>query len=184
MADIVQEGAPVLRQKAKPVPPELFGTPRLRKMIADMASALEGELDGVALAAPQIALPYRIFIVRYDRIEPPDDQERKAGEKKEPRVGVYINPKIIKTSRRCEEMDEGCLSVRGIYGQTRRHKRATIHAYDEDGHPFTRGAGGILAQVFQHETDHLNGVLFTDHAANLYEVQLEGERENHGEFSH
>ena len=64
-------------------------------------------------------------------------------------------------------MDEGCLSVKTHYGKTKRHERATVRAYDEHGNFFERGAGGILAQAFQHEIDHLNGMLFIDHATDL-----------------
>ena len=66
MKEIVQDGTPVLREIAKPVPEELFGTPELAQIIEDMKKALDPEIEGVALAAPQIAVPYRIFIVRKD----------------------------------------------------------------------------------------------------------------------
>ena len=64
---------------------------------------------------------------------------------------------------------EGCLSVRWLYGKTYRSKKAMIIAYDENGKRFQRGASGLLAQIFQHETDHLKGVLFTDHAKEIKE---------------
>lgn len=164
MSPIVQDGEPVLRKIAQPVPAELFGTPELRGIIQDMAESLDAQPDGVALAAPQIGISRRIFIVRYDRIVPPQDTPLPAD------VGVYINPEFVKSSKRRIEMDEGCLSVRGIYGKTLRHDRATVKAYDADGNPFERGGGGILAQIFQHETDHLNGILFIDHATDMIEV--------------
>ena len=82
---------------------------------------------------------------------------------------VFINPKISKLSRDKDWMPEGCLSVRWLYGKTFRSKKATITAYDENGQKFTRGASGLLAQIFQHETDHLNGVLFIDHAKDVKE---------------
>ncbi|HEX8947283.1 MAG TPA: peptide deformylase [Candidatus Paceibacterota bacterium] len=176
MKEIVQEGTPVLRDIAQPVPKELFGSPELARMLKDMTAALDSAPDGVALAAPQIDLPYRIFIVRYDRILPPGAPEEA---RTTPDVGVYINPKILKTSRRRVEMEEGCLSVRGIYGHTLRHERATISAQREDGSHFTRGGGGILAQIFQHETDHLDGTLFIDHALDLYEFVPEGDAKEH-----
>ena len=163
MASIVQDGDPVLRQTATPVPMELFGTQKLLQIIDDMTEALDGEPDGVALAAPQIGIPYRIFIVRYDRLGP--EREEKPAD-----IGVYINPEFVRSSRRKIPMDEGCLSVRGIYGTTMRHERATVQAKDANGIPFERGGGGILAQIFQHETDHLNGILFTDHASDLAKV--------------
>src|SRR5262245_9743195 len=72
---------------------------------------------------------------------------------------VFINPKISKLSRDKEWTPEGCLSVRWLYGKTHRSKKATVAAYDENGKKFTRGASGLLAQIFQHETDHLDGIL-------------------------
>lgn len=167
MSIIVQDGEPVLRKIAAPVPEELFGTPELKAIIDDMTLTLDGQLDGVAIAAPQIGISYRIFIVRYDRTIAPTPE----GEEDHlPDLGVYINPEFVKSSRRRLEMDEGCLSVRGIYGKTMRNERATIRAYDTEGVLFERGGGGLLAQIFQHETDHLNGILFVDHATDLIEV--------------
>ncbi|MEK9160705.1 MAG: peptide deformylase [Patescibacteria group bacterium] len=165
-AEIVQNGHPVLRATIAEVPESMFGTHELKKMLKEMEVALDGEADGVALAAPQIALPYRIFIVRYDRMVP-----RNEGETPAPEVGVFINPKIIKSSRRRVECDEGCLSVRGVYGKTERYERATVIAYDADGKKFERGGGGILAQAYQHEIDHLDGILFIDHAHDTYTME-------------
>lgn len=165
MVSIVQDGDPALRQIATPVSEEMFGTPELAKMLADMAETLDAQPDGVALAAPQIALSYRIFIVRYDRMDPHHDPEKQVPAE----MGVFINPEIVKSSRAREEMQEGCLSVRGIYGTTVRHPRATVRARDEQGRTFTRGGGGILAQAFQHEIDHLDGILFIDHAVEMHE---------------
>lgn len=160
MKEIVQDGHPVLREIATPVPKELFGTPELAQMLKDMEEALDAQPDGVALAAPQIALPYRIFIVRYDRM--------RAHEEETPaEVGVFINPEFVKLSRRRDVVDEGCLSVRGRYGKTYRHERATVRAQDADGKSFERGGGGLLAQAYQHEIDHLDGILFIDHAEDL-----------------
>lgn len=173
MSVIVQDGAPVLRKLAEPVSEALFGTPELQAILKDMEETLDSQLDGVALAAPQIGISLRIFVVRYDRLVPPPPE----GEPSlNPELGVYINPEFVKSSKRRIEMDEGCLSVRGIYGKTMRHERATVRAQDAEGHTFERGGGGILAQVFQHETDHLNGMLFIDHASDMIEVR----KESHG----
>lgn len=184
MKEIVQDGAEVLRDIAKPVPEGLFGTPELAQIIEDMKEALDPELEGVALAAPQIGVSYRIFIVRKDRtVSPPPIPERDAAVSQDSPARivvaeneVYINPEIIKTSRRRATMDEGCLSVRGIYGTTRRHERVTVRAREVDGSRFERGAGGLMAQIFEHEIDHLNGTLFIDHADHLIET-----RHTHGE---
>lgn len=166
--DIVQEGTQVLRDIAEPIAEREFGGATLAKLLKDMALALDAQPDGVALAAPQIGVSKRIFITREDRMLPPTEEGAPVPP---PTVGVFINPELIRVSRRKEEMDEGCLSVRGIYGRTKRHERATVKAYDADGNSFTRGAGGILAQAFQHEIDHLDGILFIDHAKHLVEAE-------------
>ncbi|MHB8860481.1 MAG: peptide deformylase [Minisyncoccota bacterium] len=174
MKAIVQDGAEVLREIAKPVPEEMFGTLELARIIDDMKKALDPELEGVALAAPQIGISYRIFIVRKDRtIEPPPMQEGVERKPPIPQNDVYINPEIVKTSRRRAKVDEGCLSVRGVYGTALRHERVTIRARAVDGSRFERGGGGLLAQIFEHEIDHLNGILFSDHAEHLIEIKYE-----------
>lgn len=171
MKEIVQDGTPVLRKIAQPVPEGLFSTPELARLITDMEEALDKELEGVALAAPQIDVSYRLFIVRKDRTLP---LKKKVGGALPPipvpEIEIYINPEIVKTSRKRAKTDEGCLSVRGIYGITNRHERVTIKARRPDGTHFERGAGGLLAQIFEHEIDHLNGILFIDHARNLIHV--------------
>jgi len=183
MKEIVQEGAEVLNQVAEPIPDELFGSKKLNQLIEEMAKALDQQIEGVALAAPQVGVPYRLFIVRVDRTLPPPSlntqgstlaqnsqgQTLQAPEPK-PEIEVYINPEIIKTSQKKVEVDEGCLSVRGVYGVTKRHEKVTIRARRIDGSTFQRGGSGLLAQIFEHETDHLNGVLFVEHAKRLVEV--------------
>lgn len=131
-------------------------------MLADMTSALETAHDGVALAAPQIGLPYRIFIVRHDRTIPPPPPSVTPYA---PEVGVYINPEIVRTSRKRQKADEGCLSVRGVYGTTNRPERVTVKAQRADGSRFTKAGTDLLAQIFEHEVDHLNGILFIDRAS-------------------
>ena len=170
---ITQNGDAVLRETTKPVPQELFGTPKLRSILADMFETLAKEADGVALAAPQVGISYSIFVVRYDRMKDPNNSTIDTVTD----TGVFINPVSIKTSRRVVEMPEGCLSVRKLYGTTLRHQQATIKAQDEHGVWFTRGAGGILAQAFQHECDHLEGILFIDHAEDVYEQGAQNHHE-------
>jgi peptide deformylase len=163
---ILQDGAPVLREHAQPVPEELFGSDELAVIVNDLADTLDAESDGVAIAAPQIGIPYRIFVVRYDRTHPPTT-DGEAETIMGPDIGVFINPEFVRSSRRRETMEEGCLSVRGLYGTTLRHERATVRAQDATGARFERGGGGLLAQIFQHEIDHLDGILFTDHAQDI-----------------
>lgn len=157
--EIVQIGEKVLRSKAKPVPKTMFKSPELKQMLGDMKIALDSQKDGVAIAAPQIAIPYRIFLV-----------SEKAYDKKAKDLRlVFINPVIVKQSKKVEVMPEGCLSVRWKYGEVKRSTNTTVEAYDEDGNLFTRVGGGLLSQIFQHEIDHLDGILFVDKAKNIVE---------------
>ncbi len=176
MNSITQVGDEVLRKIAKPVPQTMFGTKELRDIVDNMLYVLDTQPDGVALAAPQISISYRIFVVRYDRlITPPIDDDTAPT----PSIGIFINPKIIRTARKSEGMEEGCLSVRDIYGIVRRLNRATVQAYTVEGEVFVRNGGGILAQAFQHEVDHLNGILFIDHTDNLYRINHDDDVTHH-----
>ncbi len=160
---IVQDGeSAILRAECKKVPKELFGTPELAEMLKSMFHLLAKEHDGVAIAAPQVEIPYQIFVV----------SPSLALAKKEKHL-IYINPKISKKSTETKYMDEGCLSVRWLYGQVRRHTKVSITAYDEKGIKFERSATGLLAHIFQHETDHLSGVLFIDKAIGIVELSQE-----------
>ncbi len=171
MIKIVQKEDKVLRQNSKEIPLDEIKSLKIKKILKEMSVSLKSQDDGVAIAAPQIGYPLRIFIVSgkiFDK-----DFIRGQGlptDKKEiPKDLIFINPKISKLSREKEWVPEGCLSIRWLYGKTHRSKKATITAYDENGKKFTRGASGLLAQIFQHETDHLNGTLFIDHAKDIME---------------
>lgn len=160
---IVQEGASVLRAVAKPVPKKEFGSSKLKRLVARMTKALESEEHGVALAAPQIGVSVRLFIVS-PKIFARENKEEK--ERPAP-VLVFANPEIRRLSRKKQELHEGCLSVAGIYGWIKRHEKATVHAFDIEGRPFTYHGSGLLAEIFQHETDHLDGTLFIDKAGRI-----------------
>jgi len=168
MANIVQRDNPVLRDKAEPVSPDEITTPKIRKIIADMVLAMEEQRDGVAIAAPQIGVPLRIFVVSGSLLALAD--KTYSGEKNNL---VFINPEIIRVSKEKKEMEEGCLSVRWLYGLVKRSTRVTLRAYNEKAEKIERGASGLLAQIFQHEVDHLNGTLFTDKATDLWEMTAE-----------
>lgn len=150
----------MLRAPAGPVPKNLFGSEELGAIIERMVRAVRAEPYGVAIAAPQIGVPYRIFVVRgyvLKHHERNDDDADVA----------FINPTIIRKSKKTGEMSEGCLSVPGVFGTTTRSVRATIRAQTPDGVEFERGGSGLIAQIFQHECDHLDGVLFIDHAHSI-----------------
>lgn len=177
MVVIVQKDDPVLRKIAKPIAVKDIVSAETKKVITDMKKALALQKDGVAIAAPQIGKSVRIFIVAgkvFDRDFESEDYTH------DPKTGhpdvVYINPVIVKASKKSEWKEgEGCLSCRWSYGEVKRHLNVTIEAYDEHGNKNTRGAGGLLAHIFQHEIDHLDGILFIDKARNLHELPPEHE---------
>jgi peptide deformylase len=193
MKKILQTKEPVLRKVAAEVPVGSIKTVKIKKILKEMSEALKSQDDGVAIAAPQIGYSLRIFVVAGKVFGPAFSQQglsereerekeraastpgRDPGEKypgPEPKDVVFINPKISRLSKDKEWLPEGCLSVRPLYGKTFRSKKATVEAYDENGKKFTRGASGLLAQIFQHETDHLNGILFIDHAKDVKEEKI------------
>lgn len=160
---------PVLRSVANPVPPELIGSPRVVALIEEMRALLHKEDYGVALAAPQVGEAVRIFIVSGRALARAAQDEDDESEPTPLPDQVYINPELMSVSRKKIDKHEGCLSVRGQWGMVPRSEKATVRAYDENGVRFTRGASGFLAHIFQHEMDHLEGVLYTDKATELYD---------------
>ena len=157
---ILQKESLVLRETANPVPLREKVLPKTRKLLELMHKTLASSPDGVALAAPQIGVSLQIFVV-----SPKAFAEVKPGEPL-----VYINPVIVRRSRKKVLMEEGCLSVQNVFGLVTRHDKVTVEAYNEVGKKFRRDGSGLLAEIFQHETDHLKGVLFIDSARDLREV--------------
>ncbi len=161
MNKLVPENHPALHQIAEEITEEEFKNGFVTKLISGMRKALkEYNVEGytaVAIAAPQVGIAKRVFIV--------SDQSTKRDSL--PEI-IAINPKIIKTSKKTQIVGEGCLSVPERYGAVERHKNVTIRAKDEYGNIYERGAGGLLSQIFQHETDHLDGTLFVDRANKVW----------------
>lgn len=164
---VVQEGNPILRQKAKAVLKKEIGSDRVTGIIRLMLNRLKEEKHGVAMAAPQMGESLRVFVVSPGVFL--NDAKEKLEEEKTPKHIVYINPTITRRSKKKKEMPEGCLSVRGMYGSVMRHEKVSIAALDEHGTPFTYNASGLLAHIFQHEVDHLDGILYIDKAVTLGE---------------
>ncbi len=189
---IVSDGEhPALREVAKEIAIKDIASERIQKTIESMKKTLATQDDGIGLAAPQIGIPLRIFIVSKKifsgeiRMKAAGDANentnKNAHEKNSEKIGalntklvddaVFINPVIVKESKEKKWMEgEGCLSVRWIYGKVRRSTKVTLRAYNEKGQVVERGASGLLAHIFQHEVDHLNGVLFIDKAKDLEQV--------------
>ncbi len=168
MKEILQRNDPILRKKAVAVPVSEITSPKIRQIIADMSATMAGQKDGIAIAAPQIGVSLRIFVVSGSLLKQADTSY--TGDETNL---VFINPEILKLSRDKKELEEGCLSVRWLYGKVKRSNKATIRAYNEKGEKIERGASGLLAQVFQHECDHLDGILFIDKADAVWEMSEE-----------
>ena len=138
---ILKVGDPVLRKVCRPVD-EI--TPRITRLLDDMIDTMRAA-DGVGLAAPQVGVLRRVVV-----IETPDDG-----------LIELINPKIIAFSGE-QESEEGCLSVPGRWGITKRPMHVTVRALNRKGETFDRTGSGLLAKAFCHEIDHLDGKLYID----------------------
>jgi peptide deformylase len=162
---LVERDSPVLRAVASSVPEKEISGKKISQVIDKMKKAMHAEDDGVAIAAPQVGESLRIFIVKGSAIAMVTE-----GKEKEMADMVFVNPVIVKVSKKTKKMEEGCLSLRYLYGEVPRHEKITIEAFDESGERITAGASGLLAQIFQHEIDHLDGILFTDLAENVRDI--------------
>jgi peptide deformylase len=171
---IVVKGAEILSHKAKEVPKTMFGSPELTSIVKRMSASLRVTEHGVAIAANQIGLPWRIFVVRGFVME----HMARGDEGADALPDVpFINGRLVKLSRKKELMEEACLSVPGYHGNIKRSLQATIKAQAISGEKVERGASGLLAQIFQHETDHLEGILYVEKAEEVFENQKEEEEE-------
>ena len=146
-------GDELLRQKSEPVEEV---TPEIKALAEEMFKTMI-ELQGVGLAAPQVGILKRMFVLIAD-----DDVRR-----------VFINPQIIATSTELSEYEEGCLSIPKVYEKIRRPVKVTVQALNENGKPFTLEADGLLARIIQHEYDHLEGILYIDKGDPFFKFKTE-----------
>ncbi|MGE5464448.1 MAG: peptide deformylase [Syntrophothermus sp.] len=165
---IVTLPEPVLRRKAHPV--SKFDK-NLQAVIDDMVETMR-EAPGVGLAAPQVGLSERLIVVEYYERE--EDEEVENAPKK---VWALVNPEIIKASEETLMGVEGCLSIPNLVGEVERHAMVQVKGLNRHGKPVKVKAEGWLARIFQHEIDHLNGVLFTDRATRVWQPPQEVETE-------
>jgi peptide deformylase len=147
--NIKTEPDPKLRKKSKEVPKKMIKSEEFKELCKDMESTMLLK-DGVGLAAPQIGENIRLIVVN-----------TKQG------VIAMINPELSKKSWAKEWGEEGCLSVPGVFGEVRRHKNVSCKFIGLNGAEKCIEAKGLLARILQHETDHLDGILFIDKAKNL-----------------
>lgn len=156
LREIVTLPDPVLRRKAKPVTD--FG-PDLQRLVDDMIETMRAA-PGVGLAAPQVGVSQRVIVVEY-----PEDEEQEDAPKK---LYVVVNPEIKEISRETEMGIEGCLSLPGLQGEVERALALTVRGRTRRGQPIKIKAKGWMARIFQHEIDHLEGVVFTDRATKVW----------------
>lgn len=161
MAILVPENHPALHAIAEEITAEDFSNGTVAKILKDMKKALLSyKVDGytaVAIAAPQIGVSKRIFMI-----------EDQSNDRDALPTLIAINPRIIKYSKKTHEVGEGCLSIPDYYGLVKRSTNVTLRATDAHGNEYERGAGGLLAQIIQHEYDHLDGILFTERATKVW----------------
>jgi peptide deformylase len=148
----------ILRHKARKVSD--FG-PDLQTLVDDMIETMR-QAPGVGLAAPQVGESSRLIVVEYG-----DDEN----EETPPKLYVLVNPEITRSSEDTVLGTEGCLSIPGIQGDVERLAAITVKGLNRHGRPMTVKAKGWLARIFQHEIDHLDGVLFVDRAEKLWQAE-------------
>lgn len=169
--DVITLGHPTLRQRARKV--TQFG-PELQGLMQDMIETMRAA-PGVGLAAPQVDVSQRVIVVEL----PADEEEGLPAE-----LYAFANPEIVKASRDSEEGLEGCLSIPGYVGEVPRHVEVVVRGQDARGKPQRIRASDFLARVFQHEIDHLDGVLFIDRVtdpAKIRPITAEEAQEEGGE---
>lgn len=156
---IVFLGEPILRQKSKKVHRV---DAYVRQLVDDLLDTVY-DAPGAGLSAPQVGVPLRVIV-----------------NVAEEREHVVINPEIVDESEEIEESDEGCLSIPGWWGPVKRNLRVTVRGLSRTGKPIKIKAEGMEARCFQHEIDHLNGVLFIDRIEDrgkLYQVESSRQEE-------
>ncbi len=160
---VARMGHPVLRARAKPVPPGDVKSARIQRLIDDMFETMR-EYSGIGLAAPQVHEGLRIFVAGLQAVEAPAAAELEGEDM--PFITV-INPQLTGVDERTDEGWEGCLSIPDFRGLVPRRHEIKVEALDRRGRRVQFTARGLPARVIQHETDHLDGVLFLDRMPTL-----------------
>jgi len=166
--DIIRLGHPVLREIAKPLREEEIGSPEIEQLIEDMIETLHNS-GGIGLAAPQVNCSLQLAIVEIT------DSEGRYGELPLQALEIYINPVISVVSPEEEGFWEGCLSIPGLRGFVQRPQHIRIDYLNRLGEAQTITLQGFLATVFQHEFDHLHGVLYIDRIKDMQLLSFEEE---------
>ena len=160
--EIIKDGHPTLRKVAKRVHPEELHDPLFQQLIDDMFETMY-DAPGIGLAAPQINIGKRLFVVDIQ-----DDEEEHG-------PLVVVNPKFIVSEGEIDSI-EGCLSVPGMIGDLKRFEHVVCTALDRSGKKIELDGTGLFGRCLQHEMDHLDGVLYIDKAANIRPAVTDEER--------
>lgn len=160
--EIVTLPNPILRRKARTVTD--FG-PDLQKLLDDMVDTMRAA-PGVGLAGPQVNVSLRVIVVEYGEEE---------DESVPPKLYMVVNPEITRAAKETEVGTEGCLSIPGFVGDVDRSVAVTVKGFNRHGKPIRIKAEGWLARVFQHEVDHLEGILFTDRTERVWKLEDESQ---------
>ncbi|HSB89025.1 MAG TPA: peptide deformylase [Anaerolineales bacterium] len=152
---------PILRTRARKV---RAVSPSLRAFIGDMIETMRAA-PGVGLAAPQVGVGQRVIVIEY--------ADEAQGDGAPPKLYAVVNPEIVRRSKEMVPGTEGCLSIPGYLGEVERHQTITVRGLDRNGKPMRLKAQDWLARIFQHEIDHLDGVLFIDRASRVWKPDPE-----------
>lgn len=155
----------ILRNKTAAFDFSKFTQKEINDLVKAMRMTMIGA-NGIGLAANQIGLNMRVFVAQIPKIK----YQSQSITRTDTKFYSIFNPEIIKTSESKNILDEGCLSVPDIYGDVARFDKVTLIGFDKNGRKIKIKAAGLLARVFQHEVDHLNGILYFDKSKKLYKV--------------
>jgi peptide deformylase len=161
LREIITVPNPILRRKAHKVTD--FGKD-FQTLVNDMVETLR-DAPGVGLAAPQVAVSSRLIVVEFNVNEEDEESQKK--------LYVLANPEIVETSEEMVKGIEGCLSIPGLVGEVERYQSVVVKGQNKMGKPVKIKATGWLARIFQHEIDHLDGVLYTDRTDKVWQPREE-----------
>lgn len=171
---IVAYGDPVLRKVGTDITADY---PKLKELIINMYETMEAS-RGVGLAAPQIGLPIRLFVIDASPFAEDDDLTTEEQEFLKNFRKTFINAKILEETGDKWSFNEGCLSIPGVREDVSRHKTLTISYVDENFNPQKLTVDGLVARIIQHEYDHIEGILFTDKLSAFKRRLLQGKLTN------
>lgn len=165
LREIVTLPAPVLRRKARKV---TTLSADIQNLIDDMVETMRAA-PGVGLAAPQVDIPLRVIVVEFGENEEQDPNAPK-------KLFTLVNPEITRASDERVVAAEACLSIPGFVGDVERHEAITVRAMNRHGKPIRLNLDGWMARIFQHEIDHLDGILYTDRAEKVWRMEESGDQ--------